>query len=75
MNNFARYLTPEEALPQCTGITLAELQERATAPPAKCQVCATEEVWRFAGTGMCFSCTTGEADASDDLELTPTERP
>jgi hypothetical protein len=26
-------------------------------------------VWRFGETGMCFTCTTGESDASDDYEL------
>lgn len=26
-------------------------------------------VWRFAETGLCFPCTTGESDASEDYEL------
>jgi hypothetical protein len=28
-------------------------------------------VWRLAGTGMCYPCTTGHADASEDYELIP----
>jgi hypothetical protein len=26
-------------------------------------------VWRYAATGLCFTCTTGEADSSDDYEI------
>lgn len=35
---------------------------------AKCLVC-DQPVWAHGGCGMCFSCTTGEADASDDYEF------
>lgn len=35
---------------------------------AKCMVC-DQPVWAFGGCDMCFSCTTGEADASDDYEF------
>lgn len=38
-----------------------------------CDVCETEPIWASAdaivGTGMCFHCTTGEADNSDDYEF------
>jgi hypothetical protein len=34
----------------------------------RCSVCA-QHVWRYAGTGLCFTCTTGEADSSDDYEI------
>lgn len=34
-----------------------------------CGVCRFEPVWKLANTGMCFSCTTGEADNSNDYEL------
>ena len=30
-----------------------------------------QPVWKLADTGLCFSCTTGESDASDDYELEP----
>jgi hypothetical protein len=28
-----------------------------------------QPVWRLAGCGMCFTCTTGESDSSEDYEL------
>lgn len=34
-----------------------------------CEVCEGLPVWAFGGCGMCFSCTTGEADASEDYEF------
>ena len=34
---------------------------------AKCQ--CDQPIWALGGTEMCFSCTTGEADASDDYEF------
>ena len=33
-----------------------------------CSVCG-QLAWRFADTGMCFTCTTGESDASNYYEL------
>lgn len=49
-------------------LTLKEWKKRA-AVDGLCDVCETLPVWRYAGTGMCFPCTTGESDASDDYEL------
>lgn len=74
MNNFGSYITPAQAYAQdaavnhCPQITLAEYEERARQPEQRCQ-CGQENVWRLVGAGLCFSCTTGEADASDDYEL------
>lgn len=45
--------------------------ERQAASAAKCEVC-DQPVWRFGGLGMCFTCTTGESDPSEDFELEPT---
>lgn len=75
MNNFGKYITPEEAVKQnacidmSTGkpFTLERYKELAAAR-GTCENC-DEEIWRMAGNGLCFSCTTGEADASDDAEL------
>lgn len=73
MNNFT-YVTSEElhkiikSDPRCTQLSLEELKRRAR-NIQKCSVCEREEAWRFADTGMCFTCTTGSADASDDYEL------
>jgi hypothetical protein len=73
MNNFADFVTPTEAYrinksdgPDC--ITLDEFIARSKVK-GLCSGCRTEDVWRYAGTGMCFSCTTGEWDASGDYEL------
>ncbi len=51
--------------------TYKDLLIRANAPDVPCEVCETLNAWKFAGTGMCFPCTTGESDASDDFELLP----
>lgn len=71
MNNFGLYVTPEEAFNKWNHTppwTLEQFKQAARSN-ALCEVCETEEAWRMAGTGMCFSCTTGEADADDDIEL------
>jgi hypothetical protein len=68
MNNFAEYITPEKAVKLgMRGFSLSELKEMAK-DNSECEVCSLP-VWRLVGTGMCFTCTTGEADASDDFEL------
>jgi len=67
MNNFGQYLTPEQAA-EMSNTPLEELRAAAAAPEQTCMNC-DEPVWRLAGCGLCFSCTTGEADASDDYEL------
>ena len=69
MNNYARYITPEQAQANGDSRTLKELRRLARSNE-KCEVCG-EPAWRYGGCGLCFSCTTGEADASDDYELTP----
>ena len=48
--------------------TLKELHQMAQTK-GLCEVCETLPKWRLGNTGMCFPCTTGEADASDDYEL------
>ena len=51
--------------------TIEDLRALA-AQDGECMVCG-DPVWRLGGCGMCFSCTTGEADNSYDYELIPTE--
>lgn len=74
MNNFEHYTTPEDAFKfaQENGdpTTLEDYREMASAD-GTCECCERESIWRYAGTGMCFTCTTGESDASEDYELTP----
>jgi len=48
--------------------TIEELHQMAR-KKGMCEVCGSLPVWRLGNTGMCFPCTTGEADASDDYEL------
>lgn len=69
MNNFAEYLTPEQAFRRhvIKGVSLLEFKERAK-DSGECEVCGGP-IWRLTGLGMCFTCTTGEADASNDYEL------
>ncbi len=72
MNNFGEYITPEEAYKrQIDKIKkpLRYFQKLAKRPTKKCECCETENEWKFINTGLCFSCATGEADASDDYEL------
>jgi len=64
------YYTPEEAVREkivepCPG--LKELQRRAKTE-SKCEVCG-QPAWKIADTGLCFSCTTGEAEPDDEVEL------
>lgn len=47
--------------------TLEELHKNARAR-GRCENCG-QPIWRLVNNGMCFTCTTGEADASDDYEL------
>jgi len=70
VNNFAEYITPEKAFKLNRGNNGRNLDwyKRHQKDHSMCQ-CGQEKVWRYAGTGLCFSCTTGEADASDDYEL------
>ena len=69
--NFAEYIYPEVAykLNKKSGKTLAYWKRQAKSNK-KCEVCG-QPAWRYAGTGLCFICTTGEADASEDYELKP----
>lgn len=63
------YVTPEEAVKKdllnngCSIDVFMELAKNN----GLCG-CGQQE-WRLAGTGMCFPCTTGERDASDDHEV------
>ena len=73
MSNFKSFITPEEARQLGDTRSLEKLRMLASAPARKCMVC-DELVWRYGGIGMCFSCNTGEADASEDYELQHTPK-
>lgn len=72
MNNFGRYITPSRAKANGDNRTIKELVKLANKKPQKCLNCDELE-WRYGGCGLCFSCTTGEADASGDAELKAAE--
>jgi hypothetical protein len=67
------FITPEQAVeiykdsPGCVPRSLKTWRKMA-ANKAACEVCG-QPAWKYADTGMCFPCTTGESDASDDYEL------
>lgn len=67
MNNFGNYITPTQAKERGDTRSLEELQELSKRN-GTCMNCDEKE-WRNAGCGLCFSCTVGEADASEDTEL------
>ena len=72
MNNFGKYITPidywdlyhteEDGFNSLKEVVMASKNDDT------CVNC-DEKVWKLANTGMCFSCTSGESDASDDFEL------
>lgn len=73
MNNFCRYLTPEEAVAfdrqhNPRSVSSIEYYKKRAKLNKTCCNC-DEKVWRYGGGDMCFSCTTGESDASGDYEL------
>lgn len=67
MNNFAGFISPEDLKIKGDKRSLKYLQHLALSNK-RCGNC-DEHVWRYAGTGLCFSCTTGEADASENYEI------
>ena len=73
MNNFKHWITPEQAyefdVKNGQKGTSIKMYENRLNDDSLCSVCETEPVWKYAGLGMCFSCTTGESDASEDFEL------
>jgi len=64
------YVTPKEAaeLDLHSNGEGAEYYEKLNSNNITCFSC-TNKAWKLADTGMCFSCTTGETDASEDYEL------
>lgn len=84
MNNFAEYLTVERAVDEHIKMhknhprlecslkhdrkSLTDHYTDLAQQQGPCENCG-DPIWRYGGTGLCFTCTTGEADASDDYEL------
>lgn len=66
------YVTPIQlsAIHPTSADELERLIALSRRTPRKCENCDEPE-WLYGDTGMCFSCTTGESDASNDYELIP----
>lgn len=71
MNDFGEYITPLLAykLNKEHGTHSLSWYVKRSKIDAMCDACGSQPVWKYGGTDMCFSCTTGESDASDDYEL------
>ena len=71
--DFAEFITPEKAYEfDCSlntppAFSLKEYKHAAHSHQ-RCCICGAS-AWKMAMQGLCFSCTTGESDASEDYEL------
>lgn len=63
------YVTPSQAKARGDTRSLEELKALSKRE-GDCFNCGSP-IWKYADTDLCFPCTTGESDASDDLELVP----
>jgi len=73
MNNFGEYITPEEAYKRQHDTPIKKplrYFHKIAKTDKLCESCGADKVWKLMDVGLCFSCATGEADASDDYELT-----
>lgn len=68
MNNFQHFIELKKALGGGDPRTLDDLKKLVSKPAPMCQ-CGQEKIWLYGACELCFSCTTGESDASDDYEL------
>jgi hypothetical protein len=59
-------ITPQKAVEK--GI-FPSLEEAKKAQRDRRRCLCGRPAWRLAQTGLCFTCTTGEWDSSDDYEL------
>lgn len=74
---FAELITPNTLVKrypdQLRRHSLHEWNRLANQPDRICQ-CGQFYIWKFGECGLCFTCTTGEADAFEDYELTSDKR-
>lgn len=73
MPNPINYITPEKAFEHDKRDNPKNFRslaywEAAAKAGGKCEVC-DDDAWKYGGVGLCFTCTTGEADPSEDFEL------
>lgn len=71
------YITPEDLVTRYPEIlkttSLKKLEKLANQKDRICLNCLQANVWKFGECNMCFSCVTGETDASQDFELIPSK--
>lgn len=69
MREYKKFLTVDEALSLRIRTDVGREQlEQLAKDERPCMSCGLH-VWRFAGCELCFTCTTGESDPSDDYEI------
>ena len=61
-------ITPEEAVVISKPKRSVKYWRKQAQSNQQCEIC-NQPAWRFGTTGLCFTCTTGESDASSDYEL------
>lgn len=77
MNIYGEYITAKDHWARYgSALPFSSLKDlvRASNDMSMCETCGSNPVWRLVGSGMCFMCTTGEWDASGDIELIPTSK-
>ena len=68
MNNFAEWITTFERAQEIDETITERDFNRMVRYNEPCQVCG-QHVWRYVENELCFTCTTGESDASGDYEI------
>ena len=68
MNNFAEWITTFERAQEIDETITERDFNRMVRYNESCQVCG-QHAWRYVEIGLCFTCTTGESDASGDYEI------
>ena len=76
MENFHSYITPEQAKDMDDTLEGGRRKplsyyQALSNNDGVCMNCGSP-TWKLVDTGLCFSCTTGESDASSDYELIAT---
>ena len=64
-----RYLKTFEAAKAVDARITEEDFNRMANDRRRCYSCRRRPAWRYAETGLCFTCTTGESDSSNDYEI------
>lgn len=66
--NFVEWVTTYERAKELKLVETRDEFDKIVGDERRCKAC-NEHVWRYAETGLCFLCTTGESNASGDYEI------